>query len=59
MANDSDIAYIAGLIDGEGCIRIKTQKAEYRTDTQTTGYHACIQIKMVDEGAIKFVAETL
>lgn len=53
----TDIAYIAGLIDGEGYIGIK--KATARKDCQNPLYHARIQIRMVDEEAIKFIAETL
>jgi len=54
-----DIAYIAGLIDGEGYIGIKKSKAYKCQDRKTPGYHARIQIRMVDEQAIKFISETL
>lgn len=53
------IAYCAGLIDGEGCIRIKRTKAYKCQDRKTPGYHAVIQVRMVEEGAIKFLSETL
>jgi hypothetical protein len=55
----TDIAYIAGLVDGEGCIRIKKTKAYKCQGKVTPSYHAVIQIRMVDEQAIKFIAETL
>ena len=54
-----EIAYIAGLIDGEGYIGIKKTKAYKSQGRQTPGYHARIQIRMVDEPAIKFIAESL
>jgi len=54
-----DIAYIAGLVDGEGYIGIKKTKAYKCQDRQTNGYHARLQIRMVDEPAIKFIAENL
>ena len=54
---DTDIAYIAGLIDGEGYIGIK--KSSVRKDCVNPNYHARIQIRMVEEQAIKFIAETL
>jgi len=54
-----DIAYIAGIVDGEGYIGIKKTKAYKCQDRQTNGYHARIQIRMVDEPAIKFIAENL
>ena len=54
---ETDIAYIAGLIDGEGYIGIK--KASVRKDCFHPSYHARIQIRMVDEPAIKFITETL
>lgn len=53
----TDIAYIAGLIDGEGYIGIK--RTTVRKDCQNRSYHARIQIRMVDEEAIKFIAKTL
>lgn len=54
---DTDIAYIAGLIDGEGYIGIKriTGKSSGRVNP---GYQERIQVRMVDEPAIKFLAET-
>lgn len=54
-----DIAYMAGLVDGEGYIGIKKAKAYKCQGRQTPGYHARIQIRMVDEEAIKFVAINL
>ena len=54
-----DLAYIAGLMDGESYIGIKKSKAYDCTKRRTPGYHARIQIRMVDEPAIKFIAETL
>ena len=54
-----DLAYIAGLVDGEAYIGIKKTKAYKCQGRKTPGYHARIQIRMVDEDAIKFIAETL
>ena len=54
-----DIAYIAGLIDGEGYIGIKKDKGYKCQERKTPGYHARIQIRMVDEPAIKFISESL
>jgi hypothetical protein len=59
VATDVDLAYCAGLIDGEGCIRVKRTKAYACQGRVTVGYHAQIQIRMVDETAIRFIAETL
>ncbi len=55
----TDIAYISGIIDGEGYIGIKKDKGYKCQDRKTPGYHARIQIRMVDEPAIKFIAESL
>lgn len=54
-----DIAYIAGIVDGEGYIGIKKTSAYKCQDRVNNGYHARIQIRMVDEQAIKFISETL
>lgn len=59
MTRDVDIAYIAGLIDGEGCIRVKKNRAYECQGRATPGYHASVQVRMVDEGAIRFLAENL
>lgn len=59
MTLKTDIAYCAGLIDGEGCIRIKKQKAYRCQGRATPGYHARIQVRMVEEAAIKFLTDTL
>jgi len=54
---ETDLAYIAGLIDGEGYIGIKksTYKSRVIKDMVNPEYHERIQIRMVDEGAIKFI----
>lgn len=59
MTRSTDLAYIAGIFDGEACIRVKRTSINERQDRQTRGYHAMIHIHMVDEPAIKFIAETL
>lgn len=56
---ETDIAYCAGLVDGEGCVRIKKSKAYKCQGRATPGYHASLQAKMVDRGAIEFLANTL
>lgn len=56
MTRKTDLAYIAGIIDGEGYVGIKRSTPRNRV---TPGYHARIQIRMVDEEAIAFVAATL
>jgi len=49
-------AYLAGLLDGEGYIGIK--KTNNRADCVNPQYHERIQIRMVDEPAIKLFKET-
>lgn len=57
---ETDLAYIAGIVDGEGCIRIKrTKPYRHLTGRQNAAYHAVVQIRMVDEDAIRFIAESL
>jgi hypothetical protein len=54
-----DLAYCAGLIDGEGCIRIKKMKA-YRCQGRTTpGYHATIAVRMVELSGIETLCQTI
>ena len=60
MTKTTQLAYCAGIIDGEGCIRVKrTEWERYRGDRKTPGYHASIQVKMVNRDAMDFLAEVL
>lgn len=54
----TDIAYIAGLIDGEGYIGIK-RSINRANHCVNYSYQERIQIRMVDEQAIAFVASWL
>ena len=56
--SNTDIAYCAGLIDGEGCIRIKKSKAYRCQGRATPGYNASVQVKMVNQDAIEFLCKT-
>lgn len=56
---DTTLAYLAGLVDGEGYIGIKKTKPSKAQGRQTPGYTARIQVRMVDEEAIRFLSETL
>lgn len=59
MTERETLAYLAGIIDGEGCIRIKKAKA-YRCQGRTTAsYHAAIQVRMVERGALDLLEQTL
>lgn len=53
------LAYLAGIVDGEGYIGIKRSKAYACQGRNTPGYHARIQVRMVTEEAIRLIAETL
>jgi len=57
MTSETTLAYLAGLIDGEGYIGIKkTRTAKGRV---APGYHARIQVRMVHEPAIALLAQEL
>lgn len=49
-------AYLAGLIDGEGYIGIKKARSKHMV---SPSYQARIQVRMVDEPAIKFLADMM
>lgn len=53
---ETTLAYLAGLIDGEGYIGVKRTN---RKDATSPIYHERIQLRMVHEGAIALLAETL
>lgn len=50
------LAYLAGLIDGEGYIGVKKAR---RKDCISPLYHERIQVRMVHEDAIKLLTDTL
>lgn len=53
---ETTIAYLAGLIDGEGYIGVKRT---HRRDATSPIFHERIQVRMVHEGAIALLAATL
>jgi hypothetical protein len=53
---DTTVAYLAGLIDGEGYIGIKKARAK---NSVSTLYHERIQVRMVTEGSIKYLSRQL
>jgi hypothetical protein len=57
MPRETDLAYIAGIIDGEGYVGVK--RSNPKKDTVSPAYHARIQVRMVDKPAIAFLANTL
>lgn len=50
------LAYLAGIVDGEGYIGIKRAN---RKDSVSPIFHERIQVRMINEEAIKLLAETL
>ena len=50
------VAYLAGIIDADGCIRVSRTKP-YR-DRATPGYHARVHVRMVQRDAIELLGET-
>ncbi len=57
---DIDVSYCAGLIDGEGCIRVSRHKAyAHLTGRHHPAYNLSIHVRMVDEQAISFLQATL
>jgi len=55
----TNLAYLAGLIDGEGYIGIKRSKPYAPNGELSVKYHARIQVRMVEEAGIKLLQETL
>ena len=64
MISESNIAYIAGLFDGEGCVQIKRYKEKKKKHTGK-GYRVSnsmrisMEITMTDESVIRWVHEIL
>ena len=54
MTNEQ-LAYFAGLLDGEGCLRIGT----FKNSNSDLRYRAFLQIAMTDRNAINWLSETI
>lgn len=57
MSRQTAIAYIAGIADGEAYFGIK--KTRVKKGCQNPSYHARVQIRMVDIGAINFIKNVM
>ena len=58
MISETDIAYIAGLFDGEGSIDIKKRKEKKRAGTYNC-WRISMEISMTDESVLRWVTEVL
>ena len=54
---ETDIAYVAGIIDADGYIGVKKSKPSPKSGRIHHSYHERIQVRMVDEPAIKFITD--
>ena len=64
MISESNIAYIAGLFDGEGCVQIKRYKEKKKKHTGkgyriSNSMRISMEITMTDENVIRWVHEIL
>jgi hypothetical protein len=59
MTNRERLAYLAGIVDGEGYVGLKRSQAYGCQGRRTPGFHERLQVRMVDEPAIKMLADTL
>ena len=58
MISETDIAYIAGLFDGEGSIDFKKRKEKKRNGTYDC-WRISMEISMTDESVLRWVHEIL
>ena len=64
MISESNIAYIAGLFDGEGCVQIKRYKEKKKKHTgkgyrTSNSLRLSMEITMTDESVLRYVHEVL
>jgi len=57
MTKRIELAYCAGLVDGEAWLGIKKTKAYACQDRVTPGYHAKIQVRMVDREGLELMSQ--
>lgn len=58
VINKITLAYLAGLVDGEGYIGIKKSKAYKCQGRVNPGYHERVQVRQVKSEAIELMANT-
>lgn len=58
MSDPITLAYIAGIIDADGCVLVVRTKAYACQQRTTPGYHAKVQVRMVEDAAIDVIVET-
>lgn len=56
QADPSTLAYLAGIIDADGCIRVSREKPY--NNRATPGYHARVHVRMVERQAVDLLGET-
>ena len=59
MISPVDAAYIAGIIDGEGCIGIYQRKPRIAYRNLSPAHELIIKVGMTDRGAVDFMKEKL
>lgn len=52
---ETELAYAAGIVDGEGYIGVKKSKAYECQGRSTPGYHALVAVKMIDRSALELL----
>lgn len=52
---ETELAYCAGLVDGEAYIGVKKTRAYRCQGRATSGYHAAIQVRMVDRPGVELL----
>jgi len=57
LATETDKAYIAGIIDGEGCLLITERGRPSTRRCKTPSFVCTIVVSMTDEYAVQFIGE--
>ena len=59
MINENDIAWAAGLFDGEGCATIRKRSPVSKRGEKSTYYTAAIQLKLSSKEAVEKFREVI
>jgi hypothetical protein len=58
MFKETDLAYLAGFIDGEGCFFIGIFETKSKAGNTALNYHTYIKICNTDQDVMKWIAKT-
>jgi len=58
VTKEAKLGYLAGIVDGEGCVAINRVKKRYRNGRETLYYRVSVVVVMTDKGPLEILKNT-